>query len=451
MQEETLYRQWQALARLGKAVYTAGHRLRVLQAGRLNSWRGPDFVAARFELDGVVYQGDVECHLQTQDWYRHQHHLDRAYSQVLLHVVPSGAAPEEVKHNLSGRAIPTVPLPELPAALPSVCPFKHFPAAKGAALLQALALERLRRKVRRFTAALANVRPEVVFHEAFLRAMGYPHNAQPFTQLAGRIFLPPGAAASFSNQELYALYAGQAGFLSAPSDAYAACLAAFYRQRQGLLQQAALPAQVWQFNGHRAGNHPHFRLAGALAFFSQYGWRPLEHLVTLLSERRPYALVQKELVQALSIGCEAYWQSHYALGRPMAQVRHRRYFGAARSAEILTNIILPLGCALALDQGSAGFAAYLEGLYLWLPAVVLYDGLQRRFSWLGQARREWPAHALNHGLLELQERYCLGPACADCPLFEIRCPVIDSQSKNDYTLNVQNKARSASTEGVASI
>jgi len=451
MQEETLYRRWQGLARSGKSVHTAGHRLRVLQAGRLNTWRGPDFIAARFELDGVVYQGDVECHLRTQDWYRHQHHLDRAFSQVVLHVVGAEAVPEAVEHRINGRAIPTLPLPELPPEPFAACPFRRLAPGTAPAILQALALERYRRKMRRFAGELARGSLPAVFHEAFLRAMGYAHNGAAFARLAGRTFLPPAVALSFSAQQLYALYAGQAGFLSVPADSYSAQLSRLYLQQRLVLPQAPLPADIWQFNGHRAGNHPHFRLAGALSFFRRYGWRPQEFLFGLLSRRRPYGALQTELQQFFVLPCDDYWQSHYALGRPMAQGTHRCYFGAARVAEIILNVVLPLHAALAQAQGSTGFAAYLEEVYLNWPMVNGYGLLQRQFPWWRQAQRLWPAQALNQALLELQQGYCLTGESRRCPLFKIPCPVIDSQSKNDYTLPVPNGSPGLSEKAAISL
>lgn len=67
---------------------TVGNRpLRVLDPGRWNRASGPDFREALLEIDGEQRMGDVELHLYREDWWRHGHHLDSAFSDVVLHVV----------------------------------------------------------------------------------------------------------------------------------------------------------------------------------------------------------------------------------------------------------------------------------------------------------------------------------------------------------------------------
>ncbi|HHJ51776.1 MAG TPA: DUF2851 family protein, partial [Caldithrix abyssi] len=130
MREEELYKKWRQLARSGQGVSCGGHRLRVLSPGRLNETRGPDFVAARFELDGVVYQGDVECHRDVRDWYRHRHHLDEAFANVLLHLV---AAPhpdlQTVRHRFSAEPIPTISINVAAESSLAECPLDRVPSS----------------------------------------------------------------------------------------------------------------------------------------------------------------------------------------------------------------------------------------------------------------------------------------------------------------------------------
>ena len=64
-----------------------GEALRVLEPGIWNHDQGPDFLHGRIELDGVVMLGDIELHLDSKDWYRHGHHIDRQFDGVVLHVV----------------------------------------------------------------------------------------------------------------------------------------------------------------------------------------------------------------------------------------------------------------------------------------------------------------------------------------------------------------------------
>ncbi|HEY7416716.1 MAG TPA: DUF2851 family protein, partial [Ktedonobacteraceae bacterium] len=73
-----------------------GHVYRLLFAGRPGGNAGPDIRDAvlqdvssdeTFAREGDWMVGDVEFHIRTSDWIRHQHQLDPRYNQVILHVV----------------------------------------------------------------------------------------------------------------------------------------------------------------------------------------------------------------------------------------------------------------------------------------------------------------------------------------------------------------------------
>src|SRR5690606_39872441 len=47
----------------------------------------PDVLATRMVIDNVEWSGNVEIHVRGSDWERHRHHQDKAYNNVILHVV----------------------------------------------------------------------------------------------------------------------------------------------------------------------------------------------------------------------------------------------------------------------------------------------------------------------------------------------------------------------------
>ncbi len=438
MQEQQLYALWQALSHSGQWVSDGQHRLRVLQPGQLNLSSGPDFTAACFELDGVRISGDVEMHIHQNDWYRHEHHLDNFYRNVVLHVVstpPPGRA--EVYSEVSRRHIPSFYLdPQMLAG--SYAGQRCRPPARGVALsaLKQLALRRLKGKMRFYGQQLQIQPLEQVFYEAFLRVLGYPNNARPFQRLARRMPWPwlveqsrllPEAGFDF----WYALYAGQAGFLRKTTNstaAYPARLRLYYDGFRDRLPASALSEEQWQWGGVRGVNHPHFRLAGWVAFWLSSGRQPLQRVYRLFEQRLPFPQMWSLLRQVVRVPVFGYWARHHTLGGRGLRRPSRYFFGLARLAELLINLFLPLFCVLARQSGSVGFEAYLKNFYFWLPQVTSYQAVLRYFPWWKAYAERWPRQAVWQGFIQLYREFCELGNCAHCPL---RHRPVDLQAEND--------------------
>ena len=104
---------------------TDGRSLEILNPGILNESDGPDFKNAQVIIDGILWGGAIELHLESKGWMQHGHHKDKAYNQVVLHVVAE-YHPGEVVRKDGGR-LPTLNiLPRLPREL------HHFVAKMNA-------------------------------------------------------------------------------------------------------------------------------------------------------------------------------------------------------------------------------------------------------------------------------------------------------------------------------
>ncbi|CAN5341547.1 hypothetical protein BH09SUM1_BH09SUM1_22940 [soil metagenome] len=78
---------WSDQMLAGDRLATAsGKTLEIIEPGRWNTARGPDFLDARIRLAGEIVTGDVEIHVESADWRRHGHHQDFEYNRVILHV-----------------------------------------------------------------------------------------------------------------------------------------------------------------------------------------------------------------------------------------------------------------------------------------------------------------------------------------------------------------------------
>ncbi len=427
MQEEELYRYWRYYARNGQTLHSDGHRLRILFGGYPAVAQGPDFIAARFELDGVCMQGDVEMHVAPEDWYRHRHHLDRGFAGVCLHITARRPHREsfEINHRWHPRAIPAfrLPLPEVEA--PSLNLTEHCRPAAGYRLhltdrLQQLAARRFEEQVRLMLEALCADGTEAVFYRAFMRVLGYPVNSVPFESLAQCISWPWLQSWRryfwLNERQLLALYLAQAGlYPERPTDEYSRTLCGEIRYWQDKLPAAALRSEAWQLAGVRPLNHPHLRLA-AWAAYCRHRSDLYQSFRRVLSAREPLDKIMPALNALFDVPVPHYWQNHFALGRPLRSHRIRRFLGRARRMELLMNLVIPLNAAEARLNESTGYYAYLQSLYTAIPLVQNYRSVLKNADWKAECIDHWPKQAVMQALRLLENEYCGAAACERCPI-----------------------------------
>lgn len=64
-----------------------GKALKIADTGEWNHGAGPDFLGAHLQIDEQDWFGSVEIHKKTGEWVQHEHHLDKNFNSVVLHVV----------------------------------------------------------------------------------------------------------------------------------------------------------------------------------------------------------------------------------------------------------------------------------------------------------------------------------------------------------------------------
>jgi hypothetical protein len=187
-----------------RAITVDGRAVRVLHPGKWNLLGGPDFRGARLGIGEREVSGDVEVHLRAADWDAHGHARDRAYDNVVLHVVlfsPEGA------HTTRGARgeIPVLALLPLLhhdleeyAAEDAVEVLASRPAARIVEALGPVAPEPLRVLLREH--ARARWRQKVHFarlrvqrlgwdaacHQSALEILGFRFNRAPMLRIASR-------------------------------------------------------------------------------------------------------------------------------------------------------------------------------------------------------------------------------------------------------------------------
>ena len=81
----------------------------LIDPGFYNTESGPDFFNGSVKIDGVIWRGNIEIHINSSDWYAHNHQFDKAYNNVILHVVYNYDRPVFIED----RELPTLELKSL--------------------------------------------------------------------------------------------------------------------------------------------------------------------------------------------------------------------------------------------------------------------------------------------------------------------------------------------------
>src|ERR1700761_2257768 len=207
---------------------TTGEAIEVFSAGLQNTDSGPDFQNARVKIGDTTWAGNVELHIKSSDWHKHNHTHDGAYKSVILHVVYKDDEPIILP---DGRCLPTLELherisPELynryhhlvygeQQFIPCEGSISHVDDITLRNWLTRVLIERLEKRSAAVTAALEKNRGdwEETFYQFLAANFGFKTNALPFELLAKS--LPQNILAKHKNNpmQVEALIFGQAGFL----------------------------------------------------------------------------------------------------------------------------------------------------------------------------------------------------------------------------------------------
>ncbi len=125
--EEDVARRWWALPLHVNLPLTNGESYQLIYPGRPGGPAGPDIrdailsfshahtgADASAENDEVhKTTGDVEIHIRATDWFLHQHHTDKRYNNVVLHIVLICDSNQPTLRQ-DGTVIPTCSLNDIP-------------------------------------------------------------------------------------------------------------------------------------------------------------------------------------------------------------------------------------------------------------------------------------------------------------------------------------------------
>jgi len=329
-----------------------GSQIEVIDTGQLNSDSGPDFFNARIKSGPLTWAGNVEIHLKASDWYRHGHHLDPAYDNLILHAV---VEKDRVVLNSKGREILTVKMEfnqnlwskyQSLQAEQAVIPHREEMVFKKRdwfhIWLERLYMERLEERIIAVKLSLEETGDwEEVLYRALGRAMGQKTNAEPFEILTRTISLKKIARYCPYLHSKEAILFGQAGMLnSTEGDAYYQAMKQAYDILRSRLALQPMEAYLWKYLRLRPMNFPDIRIA-------QFAWMLDKYpalFYRLSSAGDPAAFVMN-----MRLGTSRYWTTHFRLNKP----GHwgERIVGKERLSGLRINAVVPVLCTYMRDRG----------------------------------------------------------------------------------------------------
>lgn len=416
LSEDILHFVWKYRLFIGPNLCAqSGKAVRVTHTGMHNHDAGPDFLAARMLIDDIEWSGNVEIHLRASDWERHRHHQDKAYNNVILHVVYEHDKPAyredgtlletlELKDRIPTHILPKyrelmsgmwwIPCEKL---IHSVPPF-HL-----SQWLSRLLMERFEHKISAIYTLLEQQRGswEDTCYLWMARSFGFKVNSDAFEQLARSLSRSVVAKHKNNSLAVEALFFGQAGMLDDVTfaDAYPQELQREYAHLRQLHSLQPLGAATWRFMRTRPSNFPTVRIAQ----FAALCLRSTQLFAAIIGNTEPHSL--KAFFDQLPVN--AYWRQHYRFDTPSSPRENQLGGGSIETLLINTiaGILFAYGKYIGKETYIYRAIALLEGLRAEDNAVL------RRFSALGVKAAQ---AAESQALLQMKAFYCDKKKCLDC-------------------------------------
>lgn len=383
--------------------------------GQYNQNSGPDFFNARIRIAEQLWAGNVEIHIKSSDWYIHNHEQDRAYDNVILHVVWEYDTPILRKTN---HAIPTLELQQFVAkqdldnyhrlfsnSQTWINCEDDFPKTDSFLInnwLERLYFERLEAKSETIKVFLEESKHdwEAVLFKMLTKNFGLKVNSDSFLSLASSVPFSVIRKLRADALQLEALFLGQAGILEVESeDGYFLQLKreyAFISRKFELSHAGVTPVQYFRL---RPSNFPTIRLS-QLANLLHKEPNLFSKIIQLYTLDDFYAL--------FSVSTSSYWDDHFMFGTPSRKTKKRLTKNFINL--LLLNTIIPFKFAHAqyMDQQKDDM---LLALIQSIPSEA--NSIIEKFDSL----KKVSVSALqSQGLLQLKRRYCDTNKCLQCAI-----------------------------------
>jgi hypothetical protein len=392
---------------------TTNEPIVVTSVGQHNWNSGPDFFNAQLTIGQQLWAGNVEIHIKSSDWFLHNHEQDKAYDNVILHVVWEHDTEVFRKDN---TAIPTLQLKDFinKAVLNN---YEKLFSKKGKWIncendfatvddfvlnnwLERLYLERLERKSEVIQELLIETKNdwEAVFFVMLAKNFGLKVNGEAFYSIAKSIDFSIVRKSQSNIKSLEALFFGQAGLLEDDfQSAYYLELVKEYRflkHKFKLENHQVLPLQFFRL---RPPNFPTIRLSQLASLYVNH-----KNLFSKVIETNALTNFYK----LFNASTSEFWKTHYTFQKESTlstKVLTKSFIDL-----LLINTILPIKFCYSKEKGQDNNAVFLEIANQMASEknsiIDAFNGLKKVAT----------SSLHSQALIQLKTEYCSKHKCLQC-------------------------------------
>lgn len=395
---------------------TAGEDVSVIHPGFSHVHAGPDFKQALIKIDDVTWAGDVEIHVHSSDWLKHEHQHDPKYQSIILHVVynhdteigreSGGVFPTlELKNYVSQKIIDRYRELSLSEnVLPCRNQLEYIDRLNFTSFLSGLAMERLINRQNVIFEILRQCENswEETFYRLLLIGFGFKTNATAFELLGKSLPFKYLKRHLTVKLQLYALVFGQAGMLekSEDNDSYFQILQSEYQYLKHKYGIFPIQEKSWNYLRLRPPNFPCIRLAQLCELL--YRIPNLFHLLIHDENITNYNAL-------LSHPPDEYWQTHFYFGKTTK--KKNVTLGKDATDLLLINTVVPALFAYATFHGEEK---------LQIRAMSILENIEFESNSVTKIYKEagFPSEGAlySQAILELNKRYCPQKQCLKCSI-----------------------------------
>lgn len=384
----------------------------IISPGQKNTDAGPDFFNSKIKIGDTIWAGNVEIHILSSDWNRHQHQNDKAYDNIVLHLVLTDDA--EII-TTDGRVIPSYEIkfdPQLYLNYTSLIESPTWVHCQNQLQLvdsftldmhiESLATERLQRKSILFEDMFQfnNNDWNETFYQLIAKGFGSKINQIPFELLSKSLSFSILQKHSDNLLQIEALLFGQAGLLDQdyPENKYFIALKDEYHFLRQKYQLKNIRSELWKFSKIRPYNFPTIKLAlfSRLIFTHRNLFSKLLDCKTL-----------DELYSIFEIEASDFWTNHYVFEKDSKSLVKR--LGKSSIQHLIINIIIPFLYTYGHRTGKNNIQALCINWFSEIEPES--NNITRKWSSLGLKN---PNALISQGLIELKNEKCNKHQCLDC-------------------------------------